>query len=166
MSAASKQLDPQRLDEWMTELLDGELSEELEEQLRTLCEDSPERQESLARAERARSLLQQLPAPELPAQLADKALRRMRRRRRDRRGLHQEPERFQLELPTLVCLLLFAMSWLSLHLHQRVIAARFALYSSEGPAVNEDRAREEQSKDGAEERSAPEGERPDTFPAD
>ena len=155
MSAARKELDPQRLDEWMTELLDGELSEELEEQLRLLCEDSPERHASLVRAKQARRLLQQLPAPELPPRIADKALRRMRRRRRDRRGLHQEPERFQLELPTLVCLLLFAMSWFSLHLHQRVIATRFAPYSSERPAVNEESAREEQSEVEEGERDSP-----------
>ena len=166
MSAARKELDPQRLDEWMTELLDGELSEELEEQLRTLCENSPERQESLSRAEQARILLQQLPAPELPSQIADKALRRMRRRRRDRRGIYQEPERFQLELPTLVCLLLFAMSWLSLHLHQRVIAARFALYSSERPAFDEESAREAQSEDGAGERGSLGDERSGPPPAD
>ena len=166
MSAASRQLDPQRLDEWMTELLDGELSEELEEQLRMLCDDSPERQESLARAKRARNLIQRLPTPELPPQLADKALRRMRRRRRDRRGLRQEPERFQLELPTLVCLLLFAMSWFSLHLHQRVVMARFELYSSEGPAFNEERAREEQSEERTGERGSPVNEGFDPSPAD
>ena len=166
MSAASKELDPQRLDEWMTELLDGELNQDLEEQLRSLCEDSPEQREALARAERARSLLQQLPAPKLPPLLADKALRRMRRRRRDRRGLYQEPERFQLELPTLVCLLLFAMSWFSLSLHQRVTAARFALYASEGPATSEESPRDAQGEGEPEESGSLEGERPNTPPAD
>ena len=124
----SKELDEGLLNLWHTELIDGELSEESRAQFQAHLDQRPALRGQLEEARQARALLQSLTRPEPPAMLADKALRRMKRRRRQSRRGRLKVERFPIELPTLVSLLLLVMSWLMLSLHQRALRQRVTHY--------------------------------------
>ena len=130
----SKGLDEDLLNLWHTELIDGELPEKSRARLQVHLDQRPELHVQLEEARQARALLQSLTHPEPPPMLADKALRRMKRRRRQsRRGL-LSVERFPIELPTLVSLLLLAVSWLMLSLHQRALRQRVTHYLEQSSA--------------------------------
>ena len=133
----SKELDEGLLNLWHTELIDGEISEKSRARLQVHLDQRPELRIQLEEARQARALLQSLTHPAPPAMLADKALRRMKRRRRQSRRGPLRVERFPIEFPTLVSLILLAMSWLMLSLHQRALRQRVTHYLEQGSAPEE-----------------------------